>query len=168
LEARSAALETLEARSAALETLEARSVEAAAQQTHLQQLDDAAVRQVSSWKGSGNFPQLLPVDQSRPLTAPSGGRKGSFFSEDLANNNNNNNSMSKEADRLVLSVLEETGKPFIKSHKLVQFLSLESAVFGTPRSASGSVSQKYGSGSSSGSFHHQAKIVRKTLFSTVL
>jgi hypothetical protein len=69
---------------------------------------------------SGNFPQLLPADQSRPLTSPSGGRKGSFFSEDLANNNNNNNSMSKEADRLVLSILEETGKPVSqKSHKLV-------------------------------------------------
>ncbi len=112
LEARSAALETLEARTAALETLEARSVEAPAQQTHLlqqHQLDNAAaVRLGSSWKGSGGFPQLLPADQSRPLTSPSGGRKGSFFSEDLANNNN---SMCKEADRLVLSVLEETGKP---------------------------------------------------------
>ncbi len=107
----SAALETLEARSAALE---ARSAEGAAQPTHLQQqqqLDNAAaVRQGSSWNGGGSFPQLLPADQSRPLTSPSGGRKGSFFSEDLANNNNNN-SMSKEADRLVLSVLEETGKP---------------------------------------------------------
>jgi hypothetical protein len=110
----SAALETLEARSAALE---ARSAECAAQPTHIQQqqqLDNAAlVRQgSSSWKGSGNFPQLLPADQSRPLTSPSGGRKGSFFSEDLANNNNNN-SMSKEADRLVLSILEETGKPVL-------------------------------------------------------
>jgi hypothetical protein len=37
-------------------------------------------------------------------------------------------------------------------------------VFGPP--GSGSVSHKYGSGS--GSFHHQAKIVRKTLISTVL
>jgi hypothetical protein len=70
---------------------------------------------VSSWKGSGSFPQLLPADQSRPLTSPSGGRKGSFFSEDLANNNNN--SMNKEADRLVLSVLEETGKPVLSFHK---------------------------------------------------
>jgi hypothetical protein len=124
LEARSAALETLEARSAALETLEARSTalearsaEAAVQQTHLQQLDNAAsVREGSSWKGSGSFSQLLPA----PLTSQGGGRKGSFFSEDLANNNNN--SMSKEADRLVLSVLEETGKPVfisLKSHKLV-------------------------------------------------
>jgi hypothetical protein len=109
-------------------------VEVATQQTNLQQqqqLDNAAlVRQGSSWNGSGSFPQLLPADQSRPLTSPSGGRKGSFFSEDLANNNNNN-SMSKEADRLVLSVLEETGKhvlSFYKSHKLVQFLSLVSAV----------------------------------------
>ncbi len=106
--------------SAALETLEARSAEAATQQTHLQQLhqlDNAAtVRQGSSWKGSDSFPQLLPADQSRPLTSPSGGRKGSFFSEDLANNNN---SMSKEADRLVLSVLEETGKPVIILQKVI-------------------------------------------------
>ncbi len=38
-------------------------------------------------------------------------------------------------------------------------------VFGPPGSASGSFSHKYGSGSGygSGSFHHQAKIVRKTL-----
>jgi hypothetical protein len=34
-------------------------------------------------------------------------------------------------------------------------------VFGPPRSASGSVSHKYASGS--GSFHHQAKIVKKNL-----
>jgi hypothetical protein len=34
-------------------------------------------------------------------------------------------------------------------------------VFCAPGSASGSVSHKYGSGS--GSFHHQAKIVRKTM-----
>jgi hypothetical protein len=33
---------------------------------------------------------------------------------------------------------------------------------------SGSISQKYGLGSGSGSFHHSAKIVRKTLISTVL
>jgi hypothetical protein len=39
-------------------------------------------------------------------------------------------------------------------------------VFGPPGSASGSVSHKYGSGS--GSFHHEAKIVRKALISTVL
>ncbi len=38
--------------------------------------------------------------------------------------------------------------------------------FGPPRS--GSVSQRYWSGSGSGSFHHQAKIVRKTLNPTVL
>jgi hypothetical protein len=37
-------------------------------------------------------------------------------------------------------------------------------IFGPPGSASGSVSHKYGSGS----FHHQAKLVRKTLISTVL
>jgi len=41
-------------------------------------------------------------------------------------------------------------------------------VFGAPGSASGSVRHKYGSGSSSGSFHHQTKMVRKTLISTVL
>jgi len=39
-------------------------------------------------------------------------------------------------------------------------------VFGPPGSASGSVIHKYGSGS--GFFHHQAKIERKTLISTVL
>ncbi len=39
-------------------------------------------------------------------------------------------------------------------------------LFGPSGSASGSVSHKYGSGS--GSYHHQAKIVRKTLISTVL
>ncbi len=39
-------------------------------------------------------------------------------------------------------------------------------VLGPPCSASGSVSHKYGSGSRS--FHHQAKIVRKTLMSTFL
>jgi hypothetical protein len=39
-------------------------------------------------------------------------------------------------------------------------------VFGPPGSASGFISHKYGSGSrsGSGSFHHQAKIVRKTRF----
>ncbi len=37
-------------------------------------------------------------------------------------------------------------------------------VFGPP--GSGSISQRYGSGS--GSFYHHAKIVRKTLFSTIL
>ncbi len=39
-------------------------------------------------------------------------------------------------------------------------------VFGPPGSASGSVSHKYGS--SSGSFHHQAKIIRKTWTSWLL
>jgi hypothetical protein len=39
-------------------------------------------------------------------------------------------------------------------------------VFGPPRSASGSINQRYGSGS--GSFYHQAKIVRKALMPTVL
>jgi hypothetical protein len=39
-------------------------------------------------------------------------------------------------------------------------------VFGPP--GSGSVSHKYGSSSGSRSFHHQAKIVRKTLISSVL
>ncbi len=38
--------------------------------------------------------------------------------------------------------------------------------FGPPGSAYGFVSCKYGSGS--GSFHHQAKVVRKILISTVL
>jgi hypothetical protein len=37
-------------------------------------------------------------------------------------------------------------------------------VFGPPRFAFGSDSHKYGSGSGSGSFHHQAKIVRKPSF----
>jgi len=39
-------------------------------------------------------------------------------------------------------------------------------VFGPPGSAVGSISQRYGS--SSGSFYHQAKIVRKTLILIVL
>jgi hypothetical protein len=39
-------------------------------------------------------------------------------------------------------------------------------VFGPP--GSGSISQRYGSGSGSGSFNHHAKIVRKTLIPTIL
>jgi hypothetical protein len=39
-------------------------------------------------------------------------------------------------------------------------------VFGPP--GSGSISHRYGSASGSGSFNHKAKIVRKTLISTVL
>jgi hypothetical protein len=39
-------------------------------------------------------------------------------------------------------------------------------VFGPPGSGSGPINQRYGSGS--GSFYHQAKIVRKTLIPTVL
>jgi hypothetical protein len=39
-------------------------------------------------------------------------------------------------------------------------------VFRPPRSGSGSISQRYGS--RSGSFYHQAKIVRKTLIPTAL
>jgi hypothetical protein len=39
-------------------------------------------------------------------------------------------------------------------------------VFGSPGAAS--FSRRYGSGSGSGSFYHPAKIVRKTLISTVL
>ncbi len=43
-------------------------------------------------------------------------------------------------------------------------------VFGPPGSASGSTSQRYGSGYESGSvsFYHHAKIVRKTLISSIL
>ncbi len=41
---------------------------------------------------------------------------------------------------------------------------LDQYVFGPPGSESGSISQRYGSGS----FYHQAKIVRKTLIPTVL
>jgi hypothetical protein len=50
-------------------------------------------------------------------------------------------------------------------------------VFGHPGSGSGSITQRYGSGSitqwygsgyGSGSFYHQAKIVRKTLIPTAL
>jgi hypothetical protein len=41
-------------------------------------------------------------------------------------------------------------------------------VFGPPRSGSESISQRHGSGSGSGSFYNQAKIVRKTLIPTVL
>ncbi len=39
-------------------------------------------------------------------------------------------------------------------------------VFGPP--GSGSIRQRYGSGFGSGSFYHQAKIVRKTLIPTVV
>ncbi len=39
-------------------------------------------------------------------------------------------------------------------------------VFGPP--GSGSISQRYGSGSGSGSFYHHAKIVRKTLIPIIL
>jgi hypothetical protein len=41
-------------------------------------------------------------------------------------------------------------------------------VLGPPGSGSGSISQRYGSLSGSGSFYHYAKIVRKTFISTVL
>ncbi len=41
-------------------------------------------------------------------------------------------------------------------------------VFGPPGSGSGSISQRYGSGSDSGSFHHKKKIERKTLISIFL
>jgi hypothetical protein len=41
-------------------------------------------------------------------------------------------------------------------------------VFGPPGSESGSISQRYGSGSGSGSFNHQAEIARKIFISTVL
>jgi hypothetical protein len=43
-------------------------------------------------------------------------------------------------------------------------------VFGPPWSGSGSTSQRYGSGScsGSGSFYHHAKLVRKTLIPTIL
>ncbi len=40
--------------------------------------------------------------------------------------------------------------------------------FGPPGSGSGSISQRYGCGSESGSFYHQAKKVRKTLIPTAL
>jgi hypothetical protein len=43
---------------------------------------------------------------------------------------------------------------------------LDPRVFGSPGSGSESISQRYGSGS--GSFYHEAKLVRKTLISTVL
>jgi hypothetical protein len=48
----------------------------------------------------------------------------------------------------------------------IRICSIRSYVFRPPGSASGSVSYKYGSVSGSGSFHHQAKIVRNTLIST--
>ncbi len=41
-------------------------------------------------------------------------------------------------------------------------------VFGPPGFSSGTIRQRYGSGSGSGSFYHQAKIVRKTLIPTSL
>jgi hypothetical protein len=40
-------------------------------------------------------------------------------------------------------------------------------VFGPPGSESGSINQRYGSGSGSGFFNEYAKIVRKTLISIV-
>jgi hypothetical protein len=40
--------------------------------------------------------------------------------------------------------------------------------FGPPGSGFGSISQRYGFGSGLGPFYHQAKIVRKTLITTVL
>jgi hypothetical protein len=47
-------------------------------------------------------------------------------------------------------------------------LGLDPHVFGPLGSGFGSISKRYGSGSSSRSFYHQAKIVRKTLIPTVL
>jgi hypothetical protein len=48
----------------------------------------------------------------------------------------------------------------------------DSRVFGPPGSGYGPISQRYGSGSDSGSgsrsFYHQAKLVRKTKISTFL
>ncbi len=41
-------------------------------------------------------------------------------------------------------------------------------VFGPPGSESGSISQRYGSESGSGSFYHQAEIVRKIMIHSVL
>jgi hypothetical protein len=51
---------------------------------------------------------------------------------------------------------------------MVFFSAADPYVFGPPGSGSGtgSISERYESGS--GSFYHQAKIVRKTLISTVL
>jgi hypothetical protein len=48
----------------------------------------------------------------------------------------------------------------------VAYLNTDPYVFGPP--GSGSVSTRHGSGSGSGSFYHQAEIVRKTLIPTVL
>jgi hypothetical protein len=47
----------------------------------------------------------------------------------------------------------------------VAYLNTDPYVFGPP--GSGSVSTRHGSGSGSGSFYHQAEIVRKTLIPTV-
>jgi hypothetical protein len=46
--------------------------------------------------------------------------------------------------------------------------SVGSIYFVPSGSGSGSISQTYGSGFGSGSFYHQAKIIRKTLISTAL
>jgi hypothetical protein len=95
--------------STALETLE----------TKIRQMETEKQLESPITEGSAGGPagfRLLPpppssaaADHRRRLTAsPSAGRKGFLFSEDLANNNNNN-MMLKEADRLALAVLEETG-----------------------------------------------------------
>jgi hypothetical protein len=60
-----------------------------------------------------------------------------------------------------------TGRLFLRlsqDKKTVLRIRIHPYVFEPPGSASGSISQRYGSGS----FYHQAKIVRKTFIPTVL
>jgi hypothetical protein len=106
--------------SAALETLETRirETEAAAgprQQPSPRVLDSPAANfqlGLPPWKSSGSSsiqqpPPHSPAEHRRPpVNSPLANRKGVFFPEDLANNNNN---VSKEADRLLMAVLEESG-----------------------------------------------------------
>jgi hypothetical protein len=61
--------------------------------------------------------------------------------------------------------LRHTYNYFNGMERFSALLTAAAAVIGA---ASGSISQRYGSGSGSRSFYHQAKIVRKTLIPTVL
>ncbi len=61
-----------------------------------------------------------------------------------------------------------TFKPVLRIRIRIRIRNPDPHVFWPPRSGSGSISQRYGSGSKSGSFYHQAKIIRKTLIPTAL
>ncbi len=66
----------------------------------------------------------------------------------------------------IIYVLLYINNRYIYSYSINHVVDPDPYVFGPPGSASGSVCHKYVSGS--GPFHHQAKIVRKSLISTVL